>query len=143
MERRIERIATAFNALNKDTIHGLDDFYHAEVIFEDPLGRIEGLPELKTYYARMYENVQSIGFGFTNQIVDGDTHVAVWTMRMSAKGLNKGREVILEGISLIRFGEDDLVVYHRDYFDVGAMVYEQVPVVRFFVRQVKKRLQKH
>jgi SnoaL-like domain len=134
MEGRIERIATAFNALNKDNMHILDGFYHADVLFEDPLGRIEGLPDLKDYYAQMYENVQSIGFGFTNQIVDGDTHVAVWTMRMRAKGLNKGSEVILDGISLIRFGENDLVVYHRDYFDVGAMVYEQVPVVRFFVR---------
>jgi len=51
--------------------------------------------------------------------------------------------VLLDGISVIRFDEEDLVVYHRDYFDVGAMVYEHVPVVRFFVRQVKKRLQRH
>ena len=143
MGRRADRIEATFNALTKDNLHILDGFYHPDVVFEDPLGRIEGLSRLKRYYAGMYEGVTAISFDFSEQVVAGDMHVAAWTMRMRASKLNKGREVVLDGISVIRFDEEDLVVYHRDYFDVGAMVYEHVPVVRFFVRQVKKRLQRH
>ena len=143
MASRAEKIETTFNALSKDNMSVLDSFYSPGVIFEDPLVRIDGLESLKSYYSDMYESVTAIGFDFSDQFIEGDTHVAAWTMRMHARRLNKGREVQLDGISVIRFNDDDLVVYHRDYFDVGAMVYEQVPFVRFFVRQVKKRLQKH
>jgi len=143
MEKRIEKTVATFNALDKDNMHVLDDFYHDAVVFEDPLGHIEGLPALKDYYARMYGNVQTIRFDFARHIVDGETHVAIWTMRMSAKGLNRGNEVAVDGVSVLRFDEDDLVVYHRDYFDVGAMVYEHVPVLGFITRRVKRHLQDH
>jgi hypothetical protein len=143
MGSRAEKIQITFNALNKDNVPVLDGFYHPEVVFEDPLVRINGLERLKRYYADMYESVTAISFDFSEQIVEEDTHVAIWSMRMRFRKLNKGREVQLDGISVIRFNEEDLVVYHRDYFDVGAMVYEQVPFVGYLVRQVKKRLQKH
>ena len=45
-----------------------------------------------------------------------------------------------EGVSIIEFNEDDLVIRHSDYFDVGAMVYERVPVVRALVKFVKNKL---
>lgn len=143
MSERAERIEAAFNGLTKDTMDILDGFYASDVIFVDPLVRVEGLPDLKAYYRSMYENVEAIRFDFGEQVIDGDTHAAAWTMRMRVKNFNKGREIVLDGVSIVRFGQDGLVVYHQDYFDVGAMVYEHVPVVRFFVRQVKKRLQEH
>ena len=143
MGGRTERIVATFNELTKDNMHILDGFYHPDVVFEDPLGRIEGLPALKRYYLRMYRNVETIRFDFSDHLVDGDTHLAAWTMRMQVKGFNRGREIVLDGNSLIRFGEGDLVTYHRDYFDMGAMVYEHIPVIGYLVRRVKKRLQKH
>lgn len=143
MDAQKAQIINTFNALNKDNMEILDGFYHPEVVFEDPLGRIEGLPALKAYYKGLYKNVQAIRFDFTGHLSEGDTHVAVWTMHMVAPGLNRGREVVLDGNSVLRFGEEGLVAYHRDYFDVGAMVYEHVPVVGFLVRQVKSRLQQH
>jgi len=35
------------------------------------------------------------------------------------------------------------VIYHRDYFDMGAFVYENIPVLGSVVRYTKKRLSKH
>ena len=140
MGDRAVRIRETFNALDSDHMHVLDAFYAVGVVFEDPLGRIEGLDALKRYYAGMYRNVTAIRFDFSDIIEQGDTHVAVWTMTLEAKGLNHGRPVVLDGNSLLRFGAEDKVSYHRDYFDMGAMIYEYVPVLGFFVNQVKKRL---
>lgn len=143
MTERSLRIRSAFNDLDKDTMHLLDDFYAEDVVFADPLGEISGLDDLRAYYEAMYRNVQRIRFDFTGEVAEGDTHVVVWTMTVEAKGLNRGRPVSIEGNSVIRFGEDDKVVYHRDYFDLGAMVYEHVPVVRFLVKKVKQKLAHH
>jgi hypothetical protein len=140
MQSRSERIERAFNTLTKDNLEILDGFYAADIHFEDPLGKIDSLEDLKAYYAGMYENVQEITFEFAEEIAEGETHVVVWTMRMKVKGLNKGDEIAVDGNSVIRFGADDLVVYHRDYFDVGEMVYEHVPLVRMLVKKIKKRL---
>jgi limonene-1,2-epoxide hydrolase len=140
IQARSERIQRAFNNLNRDTIEQLGAFYHDGVIFEDPLGRIEGLDDLKAYYANMYKTVTHIVFEFTNEVADGDQHVVFWTMRLRAKGLNKGREVVATGNSLIRFGDDDKVVYHRDFFDMGEFVYQHIPVLRFLVCKVNGAL---
>lgn len=140
LAERSQRIRDAFNNLNRDTIDGLDAFYHPDVVFEDPLGRIEGLDALKAYYAGMYKNVTEITFEFTNEVAAGDQHVAFWTMRLRAKGLNRGREVAATGNSLLRFDEAGLVVYHRDFFDMGEFVYQHIPVLRFLVRKVNGAL---
>lgn len=137
---RHERIEAAFNGLNKDTMDRLGDFYAEDVVFEDPLGMIEGLPALRAYYENMYEGVKEIRFDFGESVVQGDKHVVFWTMTMSVKRLNGGKPISVEGNSLIRFDEDDKVVYHRDTLDMGAMVYEQVPLLRHPVRWIKKRL---
>lgn len=143
MQKRSQVIRDAFNGLDRETMHLLDDFYAEDVVFEDPLGRIEGRDGLKAYYAGLYENVGAIAFEFTDEVVQGDTHVAFWTMTMTAKRLNRGRPVVLDGNSVIRFGDTDQVVYHRDYFDLGAMVYEHVPVFGFAVKKLKSRLAAH
>jgi len=139
-DEREAAIEKTFNALRADTMDVLDDFYAADVTFEDPLGRIEGLADLKAYYADMYEDVEEISFAFHEQVVEGNTHVALWTMRVHLKRLNRGREITVEGNSVIRFNAEDRVVYHRDYFDMGAMVYQHVPILKCFIKRINKRL---
>ena len=65
-------------------------------------------------------------------------------MELRAKGLKGGERVLLDGTSHIRYGgESGKVIYHRDYFDMGAFVYENIPVLGPIVRYTKKRLSKH
>lgn len=137
---REARIEAAFNDLNKETVDELDTFYADSVLFEDPLGRIQGLDALKQYYAKLYESVTEIAFEFETHIAEGNTHVAVWIMRLKAKGLNRGEEITVHGNSVLRFDANDKVVYHRDYFDMGEMVYQHVPLVGFVINRINKRL---
>lgn len=137
---RSDKIRYAFNELTKDTLGILKDFYAEEVVFQDPLGTIRGLNGVMNYYENMYANVQEIHFDFTNEVVDGNTYVVFWTLRMKVKGLNGGEEVSCEGNSIIRFNDDDLVEFHRDYFDMGEFIYQHVPVLRWLVGKVNKRL---
>jgi hypothetical protein len=140
-DSRQERIIKVFNELNKDTINSLDAFYHPELDFEDPLGKIKGLPAMKAYYANMYKNVKSIKFEFSKVLNEGDEYVGFWKMYLAAPGLNGGEEFWVEGNSHIRFDpKTDLVIYHRDYFDMGAFIYEQLPILKLVIRQVKKPL---
>ena len=49
-----------------------------------------------------------------------------------ARSLNNRR------ISHIRF--EERINYHRDYYDLGEMLYEHIPLYGWFTRQLKTRL---
>ena len=138
---RKERIIKAFNDLRADNLHILDSFYHPQLKFSDPLGNINGLSEMKAYYAKMYETVKDIDFDFSDITEEGNHIMAPWVMTLTAEGLNGGEPVRVTGISHITFDEaTNLVIYHRDYFDMGEFIYEQIPVLGSIVRMVKKKL---
>ncbi len=138
-----ERIDEVFNELRADKMEILDDFYAPEVEFIDPVGKHNGLAEVKKYYSNLYKNVVSIRFEFHDIISQDNKHTAIWTMYLKSKNLEDGKEISLSGNSVIIFNEDNLVSYHRDYFDMGEFIYERVPFVGWLVKKVKARLQAH
>ena len=144
MSNRLKEIESLFNNFNSDTLSLADDFYDPDVVFQDPIVELKGRDRLKAYYADMYENVTSIRFDFSGGIEQDEEAVVFWTMEVRAKGFKGGEPVFLDGSSHIKFGgESGKAVYHRDYFDMGAFVYENIPVLGSIVRYTKKRLSKH
>lgn len=142
MPKRQERIETVFNELRADNLHILDEFYHPDIAFYDPIGDLKGLDNMKAYYAGMYENVKDIRFDFSDHVAQDDTFSSFWSMTFQAEGLNGGDPITIEGVSRIKFDQEtDLVIYHRDYFDMGAMVYEHVPVVGAMIRYIKGKFE--
>lgn len=141
-----QRIEHYFNAVNADSMDLLGEFYAEDVVFEDPLVRLEGLTALRAHYEKLYRNVRSIHFDFSaiigQQESGQQSYAAFWTMTMRAEGLNGGDPVVVPGSSHIRLrNSDNLVVYHRDYFDMGRLVYEHVPLVGRVIGHIKGRLQ--
>ncbi len=140
----IDTISKFFNAANKDNMKQVcAEFYAADAEFDDPVHKIKGLDQIIKYYEHMYENVTDIKFNFTNHVTQDDKTFADWTMHLKAKGLNGGELVKVEGVSYFVFNKEGKVTYHRDYFDLGAMVYEYIPILGRLVKYVKGRLQIH
>ena len=73
-------------------------------------------------------------------ISTGNKHVYVWLMKLKASGLKNGEEVQLHGTSVIHFNDNNLVDYHRDYYDMGEFIYEHIPVLGFVIRKSKDSL---
>lgn len=135
-----ERIKYVFNHLRADRLDVLDGFYDPNVVLEDPLGSHQGIEATKKYYKKMYTNVQDIEFVPKEIISSGNKHVFVWQMRLRAKELNAGDWVVVEGNSVILFNDNNLVSYHRDYFDMGAFIYRHIPVVGWLLEQINDKL---
>lgn len=134
-------IEKAFNNFNGKNPSVLNDFYDEAVTFQDPLTRVQGLEALKAYYAHAYKNVLSIRFIFGHTITEDSIVGVPWEMQLSARSLNNGKEISVFGFSQFRFNSQNKVCYHRDYFDLGAMVYENIPIQGAVIRLLKKLLQ--
>ncbi len=139
-----ERARDAFTRLDKDNLQVVDEFYDVNLVFHDPIGTLTGRENMRSYYKKMYQDLKSIKFEYHEDITHDQTVVLVWKMTYATEKLNSGEPIVVEGTSVIKFGgSEDKVVYHRDYFDVGAMVYEHVPVLGWGVRTIKGKLAEH
>lgn len=132
-----------FNDLTIEKMELLKNFYAQDIKFNDPLTSISGLETLTAYYANLYKNVKKIEFIFHDAIVNDNNIMVTWTMNYEVDSLNDGNVISVIGNSHIKFNEQGLAVYHRDYFDVAQMVYEYVPVLGWVIKKVKNRLTSH
>ena len=54
------------------------------------------------------------------------------------KQLNGQKPIEVQGHSHLKM-LDGQVVYHRDYLDIGSMLYEHIPVLGCAIKSIKKR----
>ncbi len=135
----LEAFCTFYNKLDKSSTKDLPEVYTADVRFSDPLHRIEGIDALIDYFDALYANVDSCHFDFAERQRCGDRAFVTWTLHLVHPKLAGGRKVQVPGCSRLHF-RDNRVCDHRDYFDVGALLYEQVPILGSVIRRLKARL---
>jgi len=133
----VDRFRELFNTLDKGNLNKLAGVYDEHVHFKDPLGEAHGLDELTRYFSGSYQNVIACHFVFAQEVVDRSTVTLPWIMHLRHKRINSGREIQVEGISHLHIGEGK-VHYHRDYFDAGQLLYENLPLLGGIIRKIKE-----
>ena len=128
-----------YKTLGLGEIDSLRNVYSDNIVFEDPAHRIEGLENMLDYFKSMYANVNDCQFDFESVIVDQEHIVLTWTMHLSHPKLNRGATIQVKGSSVLRIYNNKIEA-HRDYFDLGAMAYEHIPLLGRVVSGVKHRL---
>lgn len=140
MDEPLARFVALYQQLDRQQLHRLSEVYADEVIFIDPAHRIEGLAALTDYFAALYQRLAYCRVVITSQLQQGRQAWLGWTMTFSHPGLRGGAPVTVEGATRLEFDEMGKVCLHRDYFDLGAMLYEQLPLLGSVVRTIKGRL---
>lgn len=137
-----ERFQHLYHQLNRDTVSRelLSTCYADNIAFIDPFHEIRGIRNLTDYFIGMYSNVRHIDFVFTASWHHENYSMLRWTMNFRHPSLRKGELITIEGCSELRW-EDNRIVYHRDFFDAGAMLYEHIPLLGWVIRKLKERMQ--
>lgn len=125
-----------FTRLTPDTPMPLDELYTPDVRFEDPLHRLEGLDQVRQYFTRLNAGLVEGRFSFGEALVGDTTAMVPWTMHLSLRRIR--RPVVVAGCSHLRYAAK--VSEQRDYFDLSALIYEQIPVFGAVVRRIKASL---
>jgi ketosteroid isomerase-like protein len=127
-----------YQQLSTENLHLLADIYHQEVVFIDPMHQLKGLENLHNYFNKLFLQLSYCHFNIEQVIEQGDEAAVYWTMHYQHPRLNSGKVVSVCGSSHIK-GCGDKVVFHRDYLDLGAMLYEQLPVLGRIITWLKHR----
>lgn len=125
----------------------LVDIYHADIRFVDPAHRIEGFSPFERYFNNMLSTVSHCQFVVhscaTDLAAEPPSALLDWTMTLGHPRLNGGRQFELAGASKLVFSgtsNEAKITYHQDYFDLGAMLYERLPLLGAVVRRIRGRL---
>lgn len=138
----IDRFSDLYRDLVNFDIEDLASIYAENIDFVDPVATHQGLPAVKDYFAKLLVSAKQCDFNIHNiaachQNEEGVDYIVTWTMDLVLNGQTK--HIFLDGITQLKI-TDDKIVYHRDYYDLGQMVYEHVPVVGWLVKKIKRRL---
>ena len=133
----IERFKAFYKDVKNPNLDSIGDVYAADIKFQDPIHQVTGIAELHAYLSDMCENVDSGRFEYLDQLVGVDTAYIKWNMYFSHPKLGKKTHVV-RGMSQIQFS--DRIYFHEDVYDMGQMIYEKVPVLRWAVNRLKQRL---
>lgn len=140
MNTALSNFCKFYSNLAIDNLTDLSAIYDKQAVFEDPIHKVSGLDNISIYFQKMLANTAYCRFQINSHIEqDGQAYIR-WLMSFSHPRLNKGKEINVPGVSYIEF--DHRVTYHRDYMDMGNMVYEHVAILGAVIRKVKSEMLK-
>ncbi|WMC09368.1 nuclear transport factor 2 family protein [Oceanimonas pelagia] len=138
MSPALDAFCRLYQSLSPAQLDGLRRVYSQDVLFADPAHDIRGIDALVAYFEGLFARVKQCRFDIIQVMEqDGEAYVR-WEMHFIHPSLNHGRPVSVPGVSHLCFA--DRVFYHRDFFDLGTMLYERLPLLGSCIRALKRRL---
>lgn len=116
----------------------IEQVYRPDMIFEDSFHRIVGREAFVDYCESLYQNLSFSSFDFHDHWYKDTEAMLTWTMTYGHPRLNWGKPIAVEGATHIKF--DRQVYFHKDYFDGGRLLYENIPLLGSLINTLKKRL---
>lgn len=142
----ISRFCKIYTDICKISPQDLEDIYAKDIVFIDPITTHNGIDEVKSYFSNLLTKADSCKFDIADiftctekevQSHSDVTHVVNWTMTLVLKDSDK--TITLDGTTQLGV-ENDSIIYHKDYYDLGEMVYEHVPILGFVIKKIKGKL---
>lgn len=134
----VRKVMDFYGNFSRDSIALIDELYTRDVEFIDPIHRLQGSLALKAYFRNLATNMQGYEMRYLDRLQGADSVCLSWEMRFTHPRLNQGKPIQVRGLSLLKFTSK--VYYHEDSYDLGALIYEHVPVLGAATRFLKTRL---
>ena len=131
----IARIATLFETFAPADVQRLGAYYRDDAFFRDPFHEVRGLREIQRIFTAMFETMDDPRFAVTQRIANGPEIVLLWRLSFRLRGAPQS----LDGASHLRLDGQELIAWHRDYWDPAEGIYEKLPVVGALMRWIKRR----
>jgi hypothetical protein len=137
----MERFITAYSNFNLGVVAELEPLYAPDVVFKDPVQSLQGWPALKRYFLASCENLSACQFEFHDLLLGQGSAAFHWTMHYQHKRIAKGAPQSLGGVTWIRFSQR--IEFHEDFYDMGALLYDKLPLLGAATRAIKTRMAHH
>ena len=133
----VERFKAFYRDLSKLKLDDIETVYTPNIQFRDPATRIRGIEGLYTYLDNSCKPLLDGRFEYLDELVTQERAYIKWKLHFRHPRLG-AKPIIVRGISHIHF--NDLIHFHEDVYDLGALLYDHVPVLGRATHWLKARL---
>ncbi len=134
----IKDFCRIYQSLNRNNLEQLKEVYSDNIEFVDAVDRVEGITALTEYFEHLYQNMKHCHFLIDHVIEQEGQACIIWRMEYAHQKINAGKKITVDGSSYIEFSEK--IDFHRDFVDMGQMLYEHLPVVGTVIKGIKNRV---
>ena len=134
---QVERFKSYFRILHESDLSQLRDLYSEQILFKDPVHEIRGLVGLEDYFTSLCADLSDCRFEYLDEMVTDNAAYVKWMMHFKHPRLGN-RLISVRGVSHLKIS--DKIDYHEDFYDMGAMLYEQLPLIGSVTRWLRMRL---
>lgn len=133
------RFAALYGDLSPDNVRAkARSVYAADAWFNDTIATEVGIDAIERYLLKTAEGAQSVSAKVEDVAVSGADCYVRWTMEVKTQNLAGGQPITTKGLSQLRFDADGKIVFHQDFWNPAAGIYQQLPVLGPAIRQVNR-----
>jgi hypothetical protein len=134
----IEQFKQLYKTFDSNTLVRLPQVYSPTIIFKDPIHQLQGITALNQYFASFCNSDMICEFEIYNEIISHDQAFFQWQMHYQHPRVKSGKPLTLNGGTLIKFNTK--IVYHEDFYDMGAMIYQHLPALGWAVKKINSHI---
>jgi hypothetical protein len=140
-ENYLQNVVLFFETLTAESAQQLDQVYSPDAYFKDPFNEVRGSDAITGIFSHMFTQVINPRFVVTTHIIQGDDAFITWDFLFYMKRFSTAEQCI-HGATHLRFTADGHVNFHRDYWDTAEELYEKLPILRSFMRILRRAARK-
>lgn len=125
-----------FEAISPASLEDIDHLFAPDAVFQDPFNTASGRQEIKQVFEHMFATCHDPQFRVTEHICANHSCYLHWQFTFGKPDRRKQ----IDGVSRIRFNQQQQVSEHIDYWDPARQLYEDIPVLRLLLKQLRRKL---
>lgn len=134
----LTRLKSFYEHFDSNELALLDSIYTADVEFRDPVHTVHGALALRHYLRQMGNNLSHYRLRYLDEQAGPHAAFVSWVMDYAHPKLARGEILTIRGISHLKY--TDKVYFHEDCYDMGALLYEHLPLLGSATRFLKRRV---
>lgn len=111
-------------------------YYHPDILFRDPIQKIEGIDEFKKMCNRLTRRCSKLVMDIVFISKEDNVIFMEWVMTMVFRSLPN---TSMHGCTKLILHEDGRIIEQRDYYDLWGDILDRVPIFRWGYRKLMKR----
>jgi len=137
-DRLIESLKAFYENFSADNLDRLEEFYTQDIEFVDPIHKVDGVLSLRQYLKKMSVNLLHYRIHYIEVLVGENSAYLTWEMEFANKHIRGGQVISVRGMSHLKF--TNRIYYHEDSYDLGALLYDHLPLLGSITRSLKGRM---
>ena len=124
-----------YNTQGKPDWSHIFPYYHDDIIFQDPVQKVEGLGDFKAMCEKLTDRCEELQMEIKSIAEQNKIIFMQWEMRMIFRNTPS---TTIYGCTKLTLGDDGRISQQRDYYDLWGDIFPNVPLMRKLYPRIMK-----